>query len=156
MSLFVCLDDSWSDVAKCDTGELVKQQEPCGQSRNSCSPSKVKQVSFTGSSCNTQATTSGIDMLRPHKRVGNWCCTGRGSLKKPLVPRLLTQEEPPDIPAWNIERATQRLSEDESFGNTRRTLTRQSLNISQVYRECSQHGTSTKQLNNDPWMYYIV
>jgi len=56
----------------------------------------------------------------------------------------LAQEEPPDIPAWNIWWATQRLSEDESFGNTRGTLTRHPMNISQVYRECSRHGASTK------------
>ena len=66
---------------------------------------------------------------------------------------LLTQEEPLDIPAWNIERATQRLSEDESLGNTRGTFTRHPMNIPQVYRECSRHGTSTKNTINDPWVY---
>jgi len=71
--------------------------------------------------------------------------------RRPLVLRkdvsviVITQEEPPDIPAWNIGRATRRLSEDESFGNSRGTLTRHPMNISQVYRECSWHGTSTKQ-----------
>jgi len=56
----------------------------------------------------------------------------------------IAQEEPPDIPAWNIERAIQRLSEDKSFGNTRRTLVRHLMNISQVYHECSRYGTSKK------------
>jgi len=62
----------------------------------------------------------------------------------PLPPceHHITQEEAPDIPAWNIERATQRLSEDQSCGNTRGTLTRHPMNISQVYRECLRHGTS--------------
>ena len=54
-----------------------------------------------------------------------------------------SQEESPDIPVWNIVRDTQRSSEDESFGNT---LARDPINISQVCRECSRHGTSTKHL----------
>ena len=56
----------------------------------------------------------------------------------------LHKKKPLDIPAWSIERATQRLSEDQSCGNTRGTLTSHPMNILQVYRECFRHGTSKK------------
>jgi len=64
----------------------------------------------------------------------------RKGCNEPSTPSTPTQEEPPDIPAWNIGRATQRLSDDESFGNTSGTLTGHPMNISPVYRECSLHG----------------